>query len=699
MEIISYQEIKLYENILHNLNYECERSDTTINDTTIKDTTINDKLSNISSNKKLSELDIEEGTILNDDESSNSDIDNIDEQFSMLMDIITSNCITDHDKLKHVLRCYNVNDNVNDNSIILNIDNIKNIDINIIKDLYYEGISSLDLVKFTFNDNNFNYIVSYQEPFVEIISSNHLQKIVSYYHDGSSLTIDQSNDRTIFNVSYDQINPNLLSLKLFDCQVNQNQLVVNNIHKLSTKKLITYLHNCYDVNLEHPVNEYISLFDIKNVNKYTVDEIKYDLSRSILYGRNQKTRRYSLIKLIYKDIILNIDMYPEISISPDENISKNISKNIIDDIVTSIYTFSDDTLTIKNKTLSIIIDNLFTKLSFKTNKFCIKFCIKLFEQHIDNYIRDKLRQYDITLLELIDIDDPFRSRNFFYDGYFIIKLNYNNYKVKLSINVYYSDSDNINISVYYNNNFFKMKECGNTTSINKGTIKKDENGTKIVEITSVSHKVNDPVDPIALEVSDNKLSLKFDEVEVKDNISGYKAVQDKFSNKCILELKLLPDSKVATSVKYSMKLRTDKAEVIRMWTVIEDKNKIKLIPSKEDIGLTCVYADKAIEYKIGTIVTVDDFDPDLSQVCVPGIHFCLNTKDALSFHHLDSDYPDYIYSSKLEEPEKLEGPEEPQVLSVDNIGINMYDDPVDKSVYIDNDKIIKQRRTYKEHQD
>ena len=149
--------------------------------------------------------------------------------------------------------------------------------------------------------------------------------------------------------------------------------------------------------------------------------------------------------------------------------------------------------------------------------------------------------------------------------------------------------------------------------------------------------VEDSVGSTKIEINkDNQISMEINEKLVKSPIYGYKAVVDTSGNKCLLEIKLLEDSKVASAVSEPTKFRTNRALVTKLWNFKIDGSVVKLIPSIESTAVSCVYTkENSILYKLDEIITVENFNEDLGKVCVPGIHFCMNAKDALKFHNIN----------------------------------------------------------------
>lgn len=95
---------------------------------------------------------------------------------------------------------------------------------------------------------------------------------------------------------------------------------------------------------------------------------------------------------------------------------------------------------------------------------------------------------------------------------------------------------------------------------------------------------------------------------------GYKK-----ANKCIIKLLILEDSKRSSAT--TSKCRCDKAKVLE----IENIETSELINE-----ITSTY-DRKFVYRVGEIVSVDNFDDDRWNECAPGIHFFMNRKNAINY--------------------------------------------------------------------
>ena len=88
----------------------------------------------------------------------------------------------------------------------------------------------------------------------------------------------------------------------------------------------------------------------------------------------------------------------------------------------------------------------------------------------------------------------------------------------------------------------------------------------------------------------------------------------------IIKLEVLADAKRSSAT--SRECRCDKAKVI----TIEEKNGLE----SSIIEVSSNY-DKTFIYRVGEIVTVDDFDDDRWNECAPGIHFFITREEAVRY--------------------------------------------------------------------
>ena len=93
----------------------------------------------------------------------------------------------------------------------------------------------------------------------------------------------------------------------------------------------------------------------------------------------------------------------------------------------------------------------------------------------------------------------------------------------------------------------------------------------------------------------------------------------KKANGCIIELLILEDSKRSSATTY--KCRCDKAKVLDIEDVYTGK---KIEKTKSDY-------DPEFIYRVGEIITVDNFDDNRWNECTSGIHFFVNKENAINY--------------------------------------------------------------------
>ena len=95
---------------------------------------------------------------------------------------------------------------------------------------------------------------------------------------------------------------------------------------------------------------------------------------------------------------------------------------------------------------------------------------------------------------------------------------------------------------------------------------------------------------------------------------GYKK-----ANGCLIELLILEDSKRSSAT--SAKCRCDKAKVLDIEN-IETEKKVNKVNSNYDSNFI---------YRVGEIVSVDNFDNNRWNECTTGIHFFINKENAINY--------------------------------------------------------------------
>ena len=93
----------------------------------------------------------------------------------------------------------------------------------------------------------------------------------------------------------------------------------------------------------------------------------------------------------------------------------------------------------------------------------------------------------------------------------------------------------------------------------------------------------------------------------------------KKANGCIIKLLILEDSKRSSAT--TVKCRCDKAKVLDIENI---KTGLKVMEVRSN------YDSKFI-YRVGEIVSVDNFDDDRWNECAPGIHFFMNKENAINY--------------------------------------------------------------------
>lgn len=88
----------------------------------------------------------------------------------------------------------------------------------------------------------------------------------------------------------------------------------------------------------------------------------------------------------------------------------------------------------------------------------------------------------------------------------------------------------------------------------------------------------------------------------------------------IVKLEILEDAKRSSAI--SRKCRCNKAKVLAIET-IEGKSLYSLNARSK--------YDQTFVYKVGKIVSVDNFDEDRWNECAPGIHFFINRQEAVDY--------------------------------------------------------------------
>lgn len=94
----------------------------------------------------------------------------------------------------------------------------------------------------------------------------------------------------------------------------------------------------------------------------------------------------------------------------------------------------------------------------------------------------------------------------------------------------------------------------------------------------------------------------------------------KKAENCIVKLEVLEDAKRSSAA--NRKCRCDKARVVAIENIDGSESRITEV---------CSNHDKTFIYRVGEVVTVDDFDDDRWNECAPGIHFFITREEAVRY--------------------------------------------------------------------
>lgn len=126
----------------------------------------------------------------------------------------------------------------------------------------------------------------------------------------------------------------------------------------------------------------------------------------------------------------------------------------------------------------------------------------------------------------------------------------------------------------------------------------------------------------------NKLLVDVSDVRHEEHIlTGYKiALIPETNQRCVVKLGIFRNSRVAEgSGMQDFKMRCDRARVLAIATI--DKDRYNFYNYHAVSGY-----DGSFEYVLGHIVSVPNFDTDMSNICSTGIHFFLEEKNALNYY-------------------------------------------------------------------
>lgn len=101
---------------------------------------------------------------------------------------------------------------------------------------------------------------------------------------------------------------------------------------------------------------------------------------------------------------------------------------------------------------------------------------------------------------------------------------------------------------------------------------------------------------------------------------GWKKALSNEVEHVIVKLEILKDAKRSSAT--TRKCRCDKAKVLAIETIKGEP--IKYINARSEY-------DHSFIYKVGKIVSVDNFNEDRWNECAPGIHFFINRQEAVEY--------------------------------------------------------------------
>ena len=105
-----------------------------------------------------------------------------------------------------------------------------------------------------------------------------------------------------------------------------------------------------------------------------------------------------------------------------------------------------------------------------------------------------------------------------------------------------------------------------------------------------------------------------------DSFIGWKKATCNGQEDVIIKLEILEDAKRSSAT--SRKCRCNKAKVLAIETIEGESLNYLNARSKYD---------QTFIYKVGKIVSVDNFDEDRWNECAPGIHFFINRQEAVEY--------------------------------------------------------------------
>lgn len=152
--------------------------------------------------------------------------------------------------------------------------------------------------------------------------------------------------------------------------------------------------------------------------------------------------------------------------------------------------------------------------------------------------------------------------------------------------------------------------------------------------------------------NNNQATVKVEEEKkiTVEGLIGYKAAVTEDRRRCLIEMVVPKDARVASGVHAAGKFRTDKVVPMKIYLVETATSSstsstsssttslevdMTLVSSNMTVAIPCVYANGVpIKYTVGEELKVDNnnFYHHMDEVCRPGIHYCMTKREALDFH-------------------------------------------------------------------
>ena len=178
----------------------------------------------------------------------------------------------------------------------------------------------------------------------------------------------------------------------------------------------------------------------------------------------------------------------------------------------------------------------------------------------------------------------------------------------------------ISYSHITNNNFYSESK---RPMVSKFT-NTDPDSNKKIESTITNNN-----EMLELKVADKQISL--------DEMKGYKMANVLYQNEthvCLLELEIPKNAKIATSD--GMKFRTNKVIPTKVWIVVKNElQENELQEIKVEYAESYVHTSDFIYY-INQLCVENNFNGNLDQVCVPGIHYYHSRDNAIITYGTDA---------------------------------------------------------------